>query len=80
MANAMGGGGGSDGFKHLLEHLGPASAAWLADMREHAYHYTPEANDILTASVAEELKGQDVEKLEAERDAKLIQLLRSKKT
>jgi hypothetical protein len=25
MANAMGGGGGSDGFRHLLEHLGPAT-------------------------------------------------------
>jgi 3-hydroxyacyl-CoA dehydrogenase len=25
LANAMGGGGGSDGFRHLLEHLGPAS-------------------------------------------------------
>ncbi|KAI5240756.1 putative hydroxyacyl-CoA dehydrogenase [Aureobasidium subglaciale] len=78
MSNAMGGGGGTDGFRHLLEHLGPASEAWLADMREHAFVFNKQSLDGLSASVGEELEGKDVQKLEAERDRLLVEILKLK--
>src|SRR5450755_1608600 len=37
MTNILGGGGGGPtGFRHLLEHLGPAITAWTKDMNAHA--------------------------------------------
>ncbi|KJX97784.1 3-hydroxyacyl-CoA dehydrogenase like protein [Zymoseptoria brevis] len=78
MANAMGGGGGSDGFRHLLEHLGPYSQKWVDDMREHAFAMTTENIDSLTRSVDEKLQGKNVKELEAERDAKLVELFERK--
>lgn len=78
MSNAMGGGGGSDGFRHLLEHLGPASKVWLDDMKQHAFTYDKESLDALSASVGEQLDGQDVQALESKRDRQLIELLKIK--
>jgi 3-hydroxyacyl-CoA dehydrogenase len=78
MANTMGGGGGSDGFRHLLEHLGPASQSWIEDMQEHAFSWTPGNIDRLTASVNEELAGKDVPVLEQQRDRQLIELFKIK--
>ncbi|KAI5235679.1 putative hydroxyacyl-CoA dehydrogenase [Aureobasidium subglaciale] len=78
MSNAMGGGGGTDGFRHLLEHLGPASEAWLADMREHAFVFNKKSLDGLSASVGKELEGKDVQMLEAERDRLLVEILKLK--
>ncbi|EGP91169.1 unnamed protein product [Zymoseptoria tritici ST99CH_3D1] len=78
MATAMGGGGGSNGFRHLLEHLGPAAQKWVDDMREHAFELTTENIDSLTRSVDKELQGKDLKELEAERDAKLVELFKRK--
>lgn len=75
MANAMGGGGGSQGFRHMLEHLGPAVQAWLEDMKAHQFEYMPENYDKLGASISEEMKNKDTEQLERERDEQLIELL-----
>jgi 3-hydroxyacyl-CoA dehydrogenase len=76
MANAMGGGGGAEGFRHLLEHLGPSTKVWKEDMREKAFSGTPENMDKLTASVQEELEGKDVAALEQQRDRRLIEILK----
>jgi DNA-binding beta-propeller fold protein YncE len=78
MANAMGGGGGVDGFRHLLEHLGPASQKWLADMRDHAFLWDGNSLDNLTKSVEEELKGKDVVSLERQRDQLLAEIIQLK--
>ncbi|KAM3537707.1 hypothetical protein ARSEF1564_009368 [Beauveria bassiana] len=78
MSNAMGGGGGSDGFKHLLEHLGPATERWIEDMKAHAFKWTPDQLAALADSVAEELGTQDVHELERKRDATLVALFRLK--
>ncbi|KAH0399447.1 putative hydroxyacyl-CoA dehydrogenase, partial [Aureobasidium melanogenum] len=78
MSNAMGGGGGTDGFQHLLEHLGPAMKGWLDDMREHTFKYDKESLDALSASVVESLEGKDVQALEAERDRLLVEIMRLK--
>ncbi|KAH0282347.1 3-hydroxyacyl-CoA dehyrogenase [Aureobasidium namibiae CBS 147.97] len=71
MSTAMGGGGGTDGFRHLLEHLGPASKVWLEDMKQHAFTYDKDDLDALSTSVGKELQGKDVKALEAKRDSKL---------
>ncbi|CAD0037372.1 unnamed protein product [Aureobasidium pullulans] len=78
LANAMGGGGGTDGFRHLLEHLGPATEVWLKDMQENAFEFNKESLDALSTSVGEELKGKDVQFLEAERDRLLVEILKLK--
>ncbi|CAD0011462.1 unnamed protein product [Aureobasidium pullulans] len=78
LANAMGGGGGTDGFRHLLEHLGPATEVWLKDMQDHAFEFNKESLDALSTSVGEELKGKDVQSLEAERDRLLVEILKLK--
>lgn len=75
----MGGGGGIDGFKHALEHLGPASRSWLDDMKAHAFTWTPEELDTLRASVSEELRGKDTKDLERKRDGLLVEILSLKK-
>ncbi|TIA34723.1 putative hydroxyacyl-CoA dehydrogenase [Aureobasidium pullulans] len=78
LANAMGGGGGTDGFRHLLEHLGPATEVWLKDMQENAFEFNKESLDALSTSVGEELKGKDVQFLEVERDRLLVEILKLK--
>ncbi|KAK5989634.1 L-carnitine dehydrogenase [Cladobotryum mycophilum] len=78
MANAMGGGGGSEGFRHLLEHLGPATQTWLQDMKTNAFNWSSESLDVLEAKVSDELKGKDIEALERERDELLVKLLQLK--
>lgn len=57
MADAMGGGGASEGFKHLLEHLGPASHVWLEDTNAHHFDWSQQSIDALGSGVNEELKG-----------------------
>lgn len=78
MSNAMGGGGGSDGFAHLLEHLGPAMQTWLEDTKENTFVWSKENIDILRGSVAEQLQGRDARDLEQERDELLVKLMRLK--
>jgi 3-hydroxyacyl-CoA dehydrogenase len=78
MANAMGGGGGSDGFRHLLEHLGPAIETWTKDMQQNAFSWTPGNIDKLTTSVNDELSGKNVSALEQQRDKQLVQLFKIK--
>ncbi|KAG5758328.1 hypothetical protein H9Q72_013536 [Fusarium xylarioides] len=78
MSNAMGGGGGREGFRHLLEHLGPASQQWLEDIKANAFPWDAESLDKLTDSVGEELQGADVKELEKERDRLLVEILKLK--
>lgn len=78
MANAMGGGGGLDGFKALLEHLGPASQVWVEDMRRHSFHFTDENIGTLVESVKGELGGKDIQALEAQRDREIIGIFKAK--
>lgn len=75
LSNAMGGGGGVDGFRHLLDHLGPASQKWLEDMRANTFTYTKENLDALTVSVSDELQGKDVSELERRRDESLVRFV-----
>ena len=78
MCNILGGGGGKEGFKHLLEHLGPATRVWTKDMDANAYQWTTENKAILDESVQTWLGKVDVAAIEAERDDALIDLLEMK--
>ncbi|CZR41733.1 uncharacterized protein FPRO_11323 [Fusarium proliferatum ET1] len=78
MSNAMGGGGGSNGFRHLLEHLGPASQQWLEHIKANSFQWDTESLDKLTDSVGEELQGANVKELEKERDRLLVEILKLK--
>jgi 3-hydroxyacyl-CoA dehydrogenase len=79
MSNVMGGGGGRGGFRHMLDHLGPAMQGWLKDMRANEYQYTPENAEKLDKSVQEELDVHDVATVEQQRDEILVRLLKDKK-
>jgi 3-hydroxyacyl-CoA dehydrogenase len=78
MANAMGGGGGTGGFRHLLEHLGPAIRGWKEDMQANTFSWSPDSLDKLTASVGNGIAGKDVSALETQRDEQLIKMLKMK--
>ncbi|KAF5983026.1 lambda-crystallin [Fusarium coicis] len=78
MSNAMGGGGGRDGFRHLLEHLGPASQQWLEHIKAGSFQWNAESLDKLTESVGDELEGADVKELEKELDRLLVEIFKLK--
>lgn len=78
LANTMGGGGGSKGFQHLLEHLGPASRTWSEDMQVNKFDWSPKSIETLSSSVADELKGKDVAELERKRDEDLVRFFKIK--
>ncbi|KAH7041566.1 3-hydroxyacyl-CoA dehyrogenase [Microdochium trichocladiopsis] len=76
VSNAMGGGGGAEGFRHFIEHLGPAFDSWLEDIRANRFQSTKESLDLLMARVDEALSTSDAGALEARRDRLLVQMLR----
>lgn len=78
MSNVMGGGGGLEGFKHLLQYLGPASRVWKEDMDKFAFDWSDANCQRLIDSVGEELRVHDTTVVEKERDETLISLLKSK--
>ncbi|KAH7182366.1 3-hydroxyacyl-CoA dehyrogenase [Fusarium flagelliforme] len=79
VSNALGGGGGADGFRHLMEHLGPASEKWLEDIKANSFKSDQQSIELLTASVEEELEKEDSAVLEARRDKLLVELFRQQK-
>jgi len=68
-------GGGPGGLRHYLDHLGPAQERRWASMR------TPRLTEDLKARLVAEVeaiaRGRSVTALEAERDARLVALLRA---
>jgi 3-hydroxyacyl-CoA dehydrogenase len=68
--------GGPGGIAHVLEHLGPPTAAWWRDMGDPSL--TPELVDKIVAGVDEELGAIEPAELVARRDAVLRTLLASK--
>lgn len=78
-ANALGGGGDIDGFKHLMTHLGPAARGMNKDMRDHEFRWDAAAVDaVVVASVTDELGPHDAKAAERKRDEQLLQVLRIK--
>jgi 3-hydroxyacyl-CoA dehydrogenase len=76
--DVLGGGGGADGFNHMMTHLGPAMEGWLKDMAAHCYEYSEENLKILSASVNDLLEGVDTEKLDKQRNELMIDLFKTR--
>jgi len=69
-------GGGPGGIRHYLEHLGPSQVRRWADLRTP--ELTPELRESLIAGVDAAAHGRSIEDLEAERDAAILALLRTR--
>jgi len=78
MANISGGGGGKDGFQHMMQHLGPAIQDWLKHMRAHQYDFSEESLAVLNESVQEMVGHTNLQEVEKERDAIMVKLLKAK--
>ena len=78
MANALGGGGGPDGFRHILTHIGATSKVWSDDMKAHEFDHSAEAIDRVNASVQLLLERHPAEKVMRVRDGLTIELLKLK--
>lgn len=65
--------GGPGGMANFLEHLGPATESWWADLGRP--RLTPEVKQALIESVEAENAGRSVAELAAERDRRLLTLL-----
>lgn len=71
-------GGGPGGLAHVLEHLGPPAEAWMDDLSATP-HLTPELVALLVDGVGEEVSGLDQDRLRADRDELLVELLERKR-
>lgn len=79
MTNASGGGGGKDGFRQLLTHLGPALQGWLEDMDSHAFTFSEENIQKLDDSVQDMLERTEIKDVESQRDKALVDFIKRKK-
>ncbi|KAL4807204.1 3-hydroxyacyl-CoA dehydrogenase, partial [Aspergillus unguis] len=79
MTNVLGGGGGKEGFRHLLTHLGPASQAWIKDMKDNAFVFNEENVQKLDDSVQEMLSEGDAKQVEEQRDEALVDMINRKR-
>lgn len=76
-----GGGGGINGFKHHLAHVGAAARVWTEDMNKKQYISNEENNKVLISSVEKQLDSLGEEKvlgLEKSRDDFLVGVLKLK--
>ena len=78
VTNALGGGGGADGFTTRLERLGPSIRGWEDDMNKHRFDWSEERLSLLRASVEEYLAEVEWTELTRQRDSVLLQVLRTK--
>jgi 3-hydroxyacyl-CoA dehydrogenase len=68
--------GGPGGMAHTLAHLGPPAQAWMDDLGRP--QLTPHLTDLLVNGVADELADIDQDRMIAERDELLVELLQRK--
>jgi 3-hydroxyacyl-CoA dehydrogenase len=76
--NALGGGGGPDGFAQRMERLGPAIRSWEDDILEHRFNWSQDSTLALQESVNKSLGSVDWNRMVEERDLVLLQLLAAK--
>ncbi|KAG4263801.1 3-hydroxyacyl-CoA dehydrogenase [Fusarium proliferatum] len=76
--NALGGGGGPEGFSQRMERLGPAIRGWEDDILKHRFDWSELRMLALQESVDKSLGAVDWNKLVEERDLVLLQLLAAK--
>lgn len=79
MTNVLGGGGGKEGFKHILTHLGPGITSWKRDMDKNAFEISTESIGELDSKVQVYLSQIDPITAEHQRDEILIDTIKRKK-
>lgn len=79
VTNSLGGGGGKEGFAQRLDRLGPGIREWERDIAERRFDWNDSAVEALTQSVGEYLDQTDTQKLKAERDEALLEIVALKK-
>ncbi len=67
-------GGGAGGIEHYLHHLGPSQERRWASLGQPAL--TPQVQRTLVEGIAAEARGRSIAELEAERDARLMAILK----
>jgi len=79
---ALGGGGGPEGFRKMLDHIGPAAVAWREDMDKKRIMLTdPETKDALTKKVREMYEdGFDEKEFVIQKDLATVELMELKKS
>lgn len=78
VTNALGGGGGPEGFTRRIERLGPSIRSWEEDMLKHRFDWSDERLAVLKDEAAKYLKAVDWTGLEEERGQVLLELLAAK--
>lgn len=81
MTNVLGGGGGKDGFKHLISHIAPAARAWYEDMDAKVAGLDMAESstiDKLDESVQQMLQDRDLEAFQAQFRQMLVQVFKMK--
>lgn len=76
--NALGGGGGPEGFSQRMERLGPAIRGWEDDILKHKFDWSEQRLLALQESVDQSLGAVNWDKLVEQRDLVLLQLLAAK--
>lgn len=76
--NALGGGGGPEGFENRIGRLGPAIREWEEDMLKHRFDWNQESLIRLQSDAGKFLKSVDWPNMASERDAVLLTLLAQK--
>ena len=69
-------GGGPGGIEHYLRHLGPSQERRWATLGTPKL--TPEVCEQLIAGIAAEAAGRSIAELEAERDERLIAIMKTR--
>ncbi|WXC54126.1 hypothetical protein SNK03_000131 [Fusarium graminearum] len=76
--NALGGGGGPDGFAQRFERLGPAIRGWEEDILRNRFDWSEESVKALQQSVNQSVADVDWKNLVDERDLVLLEMLAAK--
>lgn len=75
VTNALGGGGGAEGFHQRLERLGPGIREWEEDVLSHRFDWSGESQVALRERTGSWLSTIDWSALGEERDRLLLELL-----
>jgi 3-hydroxyacyl-CoA dehydrogenase len=75
VTNALGGGGGPNGFKQRIERLGPGIQRWEEDILKHRFDWSVESLATLEDETEKWLQTVDWTAMKEERDRLLLQLL-----
>lgn len=80
MSLVSAGGGGRGGFRHMMEHIGPAAQTWLEDMAKQNLPFDEDLIAKMDKSVQKELDEFDPTVVEKQRDEALVKLVKLKHT